>query len=118
MKKRFFLMTIFSILLMGLQAQTIAIVKKSPDIIFIGHTIHVFTLGAGYGYNISYQNRLLIHQLVNPVTGQQTGLKTEDDAIKLAKWQIIHFNHFGGAITSEQKATSKDVANRLKIAAN
>src|SRR5258708_799546 len=118
MKKRFFLMAIFSILLLGLQAQTVAITNKPTDIFFIGHTIRVFKMGAGYGYDISYQNRLLIHQLVNPVTGQPTGLKTQEDAIKLAKWQVIHFRHFAPVLTPEEKTIPKDVAKQLNIATN
>jgi len=97
-------------------AQTIATTKDQRDLFFIGHTIHLFKTGTGYGYDISYHNRLWTHQAVNPFTSDPNGLQKEEDAIKLAKWQVVHFHQFGPrpAITAN-KTLPKNLANQLKI---
>jgi hypothetical protein len=118
MKMRSLLTASLSIFLLGLQAQTVATVKRPADIFFVGHTIHLFKMSTGYGYDIYFQSRLLIHQQENPVTGNLTGLKSEDEAIKLAKWQVIHFRHYTVALTPEEKMISKSAAKQLNIAAN
>ncbi len=118
MKRRLFLAAAFSIFFLGLNAQTIRTTGSHSPVFFIGHTIRVFQIAKGYGYDISYQNRLLIHQTVNPVTGLPTGLRTEEEAIKLAKWQIIHFRHPGMAPTPEERVIPKETAKQLKIDAN
>lgn len=118
MKKHSFLVALLSIFLLGLKAQTVAANGEPTNTFFIGHSIHVFKTGAGYGYDISYQTRLLIHQQVNPFTGTSNGLRSEADALKLAKWQIIHFRHFGTPPTPEEKTIPKGVAKQLNIDTN
>src|ERR1700748_3587844 len=92
MKNRFLFIAVFSAIMFQLQAQTKDLQRTSEDG-FNGHTIRVYkTIGTGDGYDIFYKSKLLIHQNNNPFTGSPNGLKNKEDALKLAKWQVIHLN--------------------------
>src|SRR5215467_12467076 len=95
MKKRLPLLAFFCVILITSRAQTNATTKDQKDLFFIGHTIHLFKTGTGYGYDISYRNRLWTHQAVNPFTADPNGLQKEEDAIKLAKWEVVHYRQYG-----------------------
>jgi hypothetical protein len=93
--------------------------KESKNYLFLGHSIHVFKTGTGYGYDISYQNRLWMHQSENPFTSDRNGLAKEEDAIKLAKWQVAHFRGFAMQPTvTINKTIPKNLAGQLKITTN
>lgn len=112
-------MAFFCATLFTSHAQTNPTTKDQSNLFFIGHTIHVFKTGTGYGYDISYHNRLWAHQTTNPFTSDPNGLQKEEDAIKLAKWQVVHYHQFSPqpAITAK-KTFPKSLATQLKIATN
>jgi hypothetical protein len=91
--------------------------KNTSDVVFNGHIIRVYkTIGTGYGYDIFYNNNLLIHQNNNPFTGSPEGLKNKEDALKLAKWQVIHLNPISHQLPPGMQTVPKEVAQQLKIA--
>jgi len=59
-------------------------------VIFNNYIIQLKPLsGNGYGYDIIYQQKLLVHQDKNPFTQEPGGLKNKEDAIRVAKWQVL-----------------------------
>src|SRR5690348_9787715 len=92
MRNRLLFIAVFSAISFYVHAQ-VRDLKKTNQTVFNGYTIRVFnTIGTGYGYDIFYNNSLLIHQNNNPFTGSPNGLNNQEDALKLAKWQVIHIN--------------------------
>ena len=56
---------------------------------FQGYTIRLLPSTEGtYGYVILKDNELLAHQSRNPFTFSTGGLKSKEDAFKVAQWQI------------------------------
>jgi hypothetical protein len=118
MKKRLLLLMLLTCWLIELHAQTTGTSIKPNETLFNGHAIRVFQIpSGGYGYDIFYQNRLVVHQSKNPFTDSATGLKTADDALKVAKWQTIQPN-FGGQPILPNKTIPKQIAHQLKIDTN
>lgn len=118
MKNRLLLIAVFSAITFHLHSQT-SDQKNSDEIVFNNHTIRVYkTAGTGYGYDIFYNNNLLIHQNNNPFTGSPEGLKNKEDALKLAKWQVIHLNPVTHQLPQGIQPVPKEVAQQLKIATN
>jgi hypothetical protein len=118
MKNRLLLIAVLSAIMFQLHAQTKDL-KNTSDVVFNGHTIRAYkTIGTGYGYDIFYNNNLLIHQNNNPFTGSPEGLKNKEDALKLAKWQVIHLNPVSHQLPSDLQTVPKEVAQQLKIAIN
>lgn len=79
-----------SAIVVDLNAQTPESAKSSNEISFQHHVIRVYkTSSSGYLYDIFFKNNLVIHQNVNPFTETGEGLRTKEDAFKIAKWQII-----------------------------
>jgi len=114
MKKRLLLSTLLAVFSVLLYGQS----NASNEISFNGHSIRVFKLGSGgYGYDISYQNRLVIHQSKNPFNESASGLKTAEDALKLAKWQTLHLNPTSQT-AMPSKAIPRQVARQLNIDTN
>ena len=59
-------------------------------VMFNNYTIQLKLLSDnGYGYDIIYQKKLLVHQDRNPFTLEPGGLKSKEDAVRLAKWQVL-----------------------------
>jgi hypothetical protein len=118
MKNRLLLIAMFSAIMLNLHAQT-EDSKSSNEIAFNGHTIRVYkNSGTGYGYDILYNSNLLIRQNNNPFTGSSDGLKNKEDAIKIAKWQVIHINPVTHKIPPGVQPVPKEVAHQLNIATN
>ena len=115
MKNRLLLIAVFSAIMFQLHAQTKDL-KNTSDVVFNGLTIRVYkTIGTGYGYDIFYNSSLLIHQNNNPFTGSPEGLKNKEDALKLAKWQVIHLNPISHQLPPGMQIVPKAVAQQLKI---
>jgi hypothetical protein len=108
MKKRLLLLMLLSCCLFALNAQTTGSSVKPNETFFNGHTIRVFQIP---------ENRLVVHQSKNPFTDAAVGLKTADDALKVAKWQAIQPS-FGGRQMLPNRAIPKEVAHQLNIDTN
>jgi len=118
MKNRLLLIAVFSAIMSQVHAQTKDL-KSTSEIVFNGHTIRVYkTIGTGYGYDVFYNNNLLIHQTNNPFTGSPNGLKNQEDALKLAKWQVIQLNPVTHQLRPGMQTVPKEVARQLNIATN
>jgi hypothetical protein len=118
MKKRLLLLASLCCFLIVIHAQTTSIAPAANNTFFNGHLIRLFkTAYGGYGYDIFYQSRLVVHQSKNPFTKTEIGLKTPEDALKLAKWQVLHLNP---ARQSElpDKTIPRQVAVQLNIDTN
>ncbi len=108
----------FSAIMLNLHAQT-GDLKSSKEIIFNGYALRVYkTTGSGFGYDIFYNNTLLIHQNNNPFTGSPNGLKNQEDALKLAKWEAVHLNPVTHQLPLGMQTVPKEVAQQLKITTN
>jgi hypothetical protein len=79
----------------NMKAQQYARLTKhaQPDQLeYKGYIISVQNaLGGNYGYDISKEGKVLISQRRNPFNNSPVGLRSKDDVIKVAKWQISQF---------------------------
>ena len=119
MKTRLLLIAVLSAMSFALHAQIADSTKNSNEILFNGHRIRIYkTAATGYGYDIFYQNSLVIHQENNPFTGSPGGLKNKDDAIRIAKWQTMHLNPANPLMATGNKTVPIEVARQLSIPVN
>jgi|HubBroStandDraft_6_1064221.scaffolds.fasta_scaffold3010754_1 hypothetical protein len=72
----------------------------------------------GFGYDIFYKDRMVVHQTSNPFTLSPIGMNSKEDVLKIAKWQIkqhqANRNHF----LVKNQFLSKDIAKKLDISIN
>lgn len=100
-------------------AQSPTVAKNTNEIQFNGYTIRLFeTPNQGYGYNVLFHNNIVIHQQKNPFSNSPDGLKVKDDAVKAAKWQIIHLTPGMQSYQMKQSTIPMQVAQQLKITTN
>jgi len=119
MKKKLILLTATAALFSFCHGQTSAPAKTSDNIQFNGYQIHIFqTMDHGYGYDIRRQNILVHHQNNNPYTDSPSGLTKVEDAVKTAKWQVIHLSPPGKQLQPAQQTIPMAVATQLKINLN
>ena len=117
MKRRLLLLTPLFALSFLSNAQT-ASPASAPEIQFNGHSIRVFqNLNRGYGYDIYYKNALVVHQAINPYNKSTEGIKNREDAIKTAKWQVLHLSPADRQQMKTQTIPA-EVAQQLNIQAN
>ena len=112
------MLALVSAIVVELNAQTPESAKNSNEISFKNHLIRLHkTASSGYLYDIYFNNNLVIHQNVNPFTGTPDGLTTKEDALKIAKWQIIQL--YPGNRNGQPKNNSEkvpiEVARQLNI---
>jgi hypothetical protein len=115
MKKRLLLVSVFVAVCCIVHPQTIS--HPEPDkIAFNGYTIHLQkTPSGGYVYDISSKAGIILHQNTNPFTGSSLGLTKKEDAIKTAKWQIIHLVPVNAQPVSGPQRIAVEVAKQLSI---
>lgn len=119
MKKKLILLTASAALFSLCHGQTAATTKTPDDIQFNGYQIHLFqTAEHGYGYDIRYQHVLVQHQSNNPYTNSTAGIKKMEDAVKTAKWQVIHLSPAGKQLQPVKQTIPMAVATQLNIALN
>jgi len=117
MKKTMLLIGLLVVISLATRSQENS--KFSGPIFFSGRVIQIHRLPAGgFGYDILQQNRIVVHQDRNPFTGLPQGLKTEQDAIKVAKWQSAHLGSTEHPAATNEHTIPKDVARQLNIATN
>lgn len=120
MQKELLLSLALTIVICSAKAQRSDPAKPDTDnIVFNSYTIHLQHLpDNSYGYSIMYQSRAIIVQNKNPFISKQTGLKTKEDALKLAKWQIIHLTSSNKQQLQSNPPVDPDVARQLNITVN
>jgi hypothetical protein len=91
--------------------------KKKPEVIsFNGYVIQLFqTSAGGYGYDIFKQHVIILHQDINPYTSSAAGIKLKADAVKTAKWQIIHLDKTNHQSQIVKQIIPVEVASQLNI---
>jgi hypothetical protein len=102
----------------SLKSQSQSFPKPPNDVLFMDHVIRLHKAPSGYLYDIFYQNNLIIHQDKNPFDQTTNGLRTKEDAIKLAKWQVIHLYPLHRQKISGPQEIPNSVARQLKISSN
>jgi hypothetical protein len=86
---------------------------------YAGYSIRLIpTSGNSYGYDIFLKNKLVVHQSVNPFTLAPTGLRSKEDAFKIAQWQTQQIRQMNGRFVVKNQLISKDIARKLDIAIN
>ena len=112
------MLALASAIAVALNAQAPGSTNNSNEISFNNHVIRVYkTSSSGYLYDIFFKNNLVIHQTDNPFTGTPGGLKTQEDALKIAKWQIIQLfaNNRSGQPGNNLQKIPIEVARQLNI---
>ena len=115
------MLALASAIVAELNAQAPDPTKNSNEISFNNHVIRVYkTSSSGYLYDIFFKNKLVIRQHDNPFTKAPDGLKTKEDALKIAKWQIIHLypNNRNGQPGNNLQKIPTAVARQLNISVN
>jgi len=119
MKKRLLLLVVFAAALYSTYAQNTAPTPKNGEISFNGYQIRLQKLPAGgYAYDILSGERIIVHQDKNPFTGSAIGLKNREDAVKTAKWQVIHINPVSKQVMLDKQLLPAEVAKQLNIETN
>jgi hypothetical protein len=119
MKNKLLLLTVFCALFFASRSQTNKLLEDSNDIPFNGYVIKVFkNSNQGYGYDIFSRNALVLHQDTNPYTNSTSGIKLKEDAIKTAKWQIIHLPASNNQQQKPRQSIPVEVARQLNVSLN
>ena len=89
MKKRLLLLSALCAFFFVSPAQSGGTPKGPDEIQFNGYSIRLFqTPGRGYGYDIFFQQTLIVHQDKNPYTGLPEGLKKKEGAPEETKTDV------------------------------
>jgi hypothetical protein len=117
MKKTFSLLIVLIVSILSIKAQkSTSLDLKNEKIFHAGYVIRAFHNNTtGFGYDIFFQNRLVIHQVNNPFTMAPTGLVKKEDAFKIAIWQIDQFQLKLNTPGLYNQRISKNVAKQLNI---
>jgi hypothetical protein len=118
MKKSMLLLAALFVVMLTIKAQSKSSPKTPNDVVFMDHVIRLYEAPSGYLYDIFYQNNLVIHQNKNPFDQTPNGLSTKEDAIKIAKWQIIHIDPLHRQKNKGPQEIPNSVARQLKISSN
>ncbi|WP_018615190.1 DUF4907 domain-containing protein [Segetibacter koreensis] len=79
---------------------------------FQGYTVTLLpAIGGTYGYNILKGKSLILHQSFNPFNMAPEGMRNKNDAYKIAKWQIVHFNLQNKSSFAANISTPQDIHN-------
>ena len=75
---------------------------------FKGYTIRLLPALAGtYGYDIVKEKHVVLHQIRNPFSGTPMGLRSKEDAYKVARWQIENLKQPPAAPALQQRFKPK-----------
>ena len=115
MKKRLLFIAAFAATLFVAHGQTTP-AQTGDQISFNGYTIHLQkTPAGGYIYDILSRSNIIIHHNSNPFTGSQNGLMRKEDAVKAAKWEVIHISPVTGKPILNSQKLSAEIAKQLNI---
>jgi hypothetical protein len=87
--------------------------------VYMGHIIRLIPAGSnGFGYDIFFKSKIVVHQPRNPFTLAPTGLRSSEDALKVAHWQVQQLWHDKNHAAILNNHVSQNVARQLSIAIN
>ena|ERR1700733_448063 len=90
--------------------------NENDKIVYQGYLIRLIPENnVGYGYDIFSLNQMVVHQTGNPFTLSPIGLKTREDALKIAKWQVEQLRLRRNVFLVKNQPIPKDVARKLDI---
>jgi hypothetical protein len=93
--------------------------SSNNNSVYMGYIIRLIPAGSnGFGYDIFFKSKIVVHQPGNPFTFAPTGLRTSDDALKVAHWQVQQLWHDRNHGPVMNTLVSKSVAKQLKITIN
>jgi hypothetical protein len=91
--------------------------NSNNNSVFMGYIIRLIPAGSnGFGYDIFFKSKIVVHQSRNPFTLAPTGLRSSEDALKVAHWQVQQLWGEKRHVAIVNRLVSNDVAKRLKIA--
>src|SRR4051812_30506981 len=119
MKFRLFLSLLFTLQLCFTHAQQASATKPSDQITFSGFVIRLQKLsGGGYTYDILSGSKIITHHGKNPFTGSNIGLRNREDAVKSAKWELVHIDPITKKAPFDNQLLPSQVARQLQIEVN
>lgn len=87
--------------------------------LYMGYQIRLIPAGSnGFGYDIFFRSKIVVHQSRNPFTLAPTGLRRSDDALKVAHWQIQQLWHDRKPVAVNNCLVPRNVAKQLNITIN
>jgi hypothetical protein len=93
--------------------------SSNNNSVYMGYIIRLIPAGSnGFGYDIFFKSKIVVHQSRNPFTLAPTGLRSSEDALKIAQWQVQQFWHERQQARIMNRLVSKDVAKQLNITIN
>src|SRR5580658_7793288 len=93
--------------------------SSNNNSIYIGYQIRLIAAGSnGFGYDIFFKSKIVVHQARNPFTRAPTGLRSSDDALKIAHWQVQQLWHGNKHVAIVNSHVPKAVAKQLNITIN
>lgn len=118
MKKFVLLTAVLLSAVLSLKAQAKSSPKNQDVVFFMNHVIQLHKASTGYLYVVYYQSNLVLNQNTNPFNQTKNGFLNKEDALKIAKWQIIHFNQSNLRQMKAPQHIPGAVARQLKISNN
>jgi hypothetical protein len=93
MKKKLTIIVLSVFLMTGANAQ-VPPGNSNNNSVYMGYLIRLIPAGSnGFGYDIFFKSKIVVHQSRNPFTLAPTGLRNSDDALKIAHWQVQQLWH-------------------------
>jgi len=87
--------------------------------VYMGCIIRLIPAGSnGFGYDIFFNSKIVVHQPRNPFTLAPTGLRNSDDALRVAHWQVQQLWHNRNQAPVINRLVPKYVAKQLNITIN
>ena len=84
--------------------------SQKDKVDFEGYTIRLLpAMGGTYGYYITKERELVIHQGYNPFTHSPMGLSNKEDVYKVAKWQINQLKAGKSPVSGDPAVQGKDI---------
>jgi hypothetical protein len=118
MKAIITIIVLSGLLMSGAYAQTPS-GGANNNSIYMGYVIRLIPAGSnGFGYDIFFRSKMVAHQPRNPFTLAPTGLRSSDDALKVARWQVQQLWHDRSHAPVVNRLLSKNVAKQLNITIN
>jgi hypothetical protein len=93
--------------------------NSNNNSVYMGYIIRLIPAGSnGFGYDIFFNSKIVVHQPRNPFTLAPTGLRSSDDALKVAHWQVQQLWHDKNHAAVINRLVPKYVAKQMNITIN
>jgi hypothetical protein len=89
--------------------------NSNNNSVYMGYNIRLIPAGSnGFGYDIFFKSKIVVHQSRNPFTLAPTGLRNSDDALKIAHWQVQQLWHGNKHVAIINSHVPKAVAKAIE----